>query len=76
MAGFAHPCILDLKIGSRLHGDDATSKKVVSQTRKCQETTSSLLAVRLCGMQVLKKSSFIFMVYNLTINYNLRLKKN
>uniref|UniRef100_A0A2C9JM22 Kinase n=1 Tax=Biomphalaria glabrata TaxID=6526 RepID=A0A2C9JM22_BIOGL len=52
VADFKHPSILDLKIGSRLHGDDASQVKVASQLKKCRETTSSTLGLRLCGMQV------------------------
>jgi hypothetical protein len=38
-APFRKPCILDLKIGTRQHGDDDTALKVLSKTRRCEATT-------------------------------------
>jgi len=58
--GYRKPCVLDLKMGTRMYGDFATEKKRRSQDMKTRETTSGKLGVRLCGYQRYSKSTRSF----------------
>ncbi|KAK6038234.1 hypothetical protein COOONC_24262, partial [Cooperia oncophora] len=60
VATFSRPCVVDLKIGTRQHGDDASESKRHRQLRKCRESTSATLGVRMVGMQLYESRTKFF----------------
>lgn len=48
---YKRPCILDLKIGYRAHGDNTDPEKIKRKMHRCETTTTRICGIRLCGLQ-------------------------
>jgi hypothetical protein len=59
--GMKRPCVLDVKMGTRMYSIHAKSAKVASQSKKARESTSEAMGIRVCGMQVWKDGAFKYM---------------
>ncbi|XP_002119424.2 inositol hexakisphosphate kinase 1 [Ciona intestinalis] len=58
---FRKPCVLDLKMGTRIHGDFDDEEKRLRHEKKCAATTTKKLGIRLSGMQIFDASTGSFL---------------
>ncbi|TPX54038.1 hypothetical protein SeMB42_g00445 [Synchytrium endobioticum] len=49
---YTHPCIADIKIGTRLYSDDAPDAKKARMEEQARSTTSGSTGMRVCGIKV------------------------
>jgi hypothetical protein len=58
--GMRSPCVLDLKMGTRQHGIGVKGEKRARMLQRVRDSTSGAFGVRLCGMQVLFISTYLY----------------
>ncbi|KAL1410924.1 hypothetical protein Q8F55_001867 [Vanrija albida] len=68
---FSRPCILDAKLGTALHGPDATEEKAARMAKKAEETTSGATGLRWTGSQTWHEPSQAFIQTPREYGYNL-----
>ncbi|KND01030.1 uncharacterized protein SPPG_04123 [Spizellomyces punctatus DAOM BR117] len=52
LAPYTHPSVADIKIGTRLYGDEADEAKKARMEEQARTTTSGKTGLRICGMKV------------------------
>ncbi|TXT13577.1 hypothetical protein VHUM_00944 [Vanrija humicola] len=68
---FTRPNILDAKLGTALHGPDASGEKAARMTKKAEETTSGATGLRWTGSQTWHAESQTFIQTPREYGYNL-----
>ena len=61
---YKHPCVLDLKVGTRQYADDVSAAKKARKIAKAANTTLATLGLRLTGMQVYNHSTGNYICQN------------
>ncbi|KAJ3226623.1 hypothetical protein HK099_004503 [Clydaea vesicula] len=57
LKNYSHPCIIDIKIGTRLYGEAASEEKKQRMEYQAQSTTSRETGMRICGLKVVDPQS-------------------
>eukprot|EP00759_Apiculatamorpha_spiralis_P054250 PhF_6_TR688/c1_g1_i2/m.1083/K07756/IP6K, IHPK; inositol-hexakisphosphate 5-kinase len=69
--GFARPCVLDVKMGVRGYGLDASVKKKRSKATKSLLTTSATLGIRISGMKLYSRKTDMVTQYDKAVGREL-----
>ncbi|XP_060062473.1 inositol hexakisphosphate kinase 1-like [Ylistrum balloti] len=64
VSSFRMPCILDIKMGTRQHGEDSSEEKKKLLEERCAHSTSATLGIRICGMQVFQAETNTYLKFN------------
>ncbi|KAG9317957.1 hypothetical protein JVU11DRAFT_9 [Chiua virens] len=70
--GYRKPCVLDVKLGTILYGQDASEEKKARMIKKAAETTTLQTGIRLTGFQVYSNHSLDPIVYGKEYGYKLK----
>ncbi|CAG8481760.1 3250_t:CDS:2 [Paraglomus brasilianum] len=68
---FSKPCVLDLKLGTRLYLDTESDAKKQKMIRKAEISTSKNLGIRLVAFRVYKEATDAYILYDREYGYTL-----